>query len=429
MHHSRVDGRAYPEEDCPTTKALIDGLASRVSDEVFWRQDGTSFPVEYASTPIREDGRITGAVITFLDISERQRHEREVVAIASLSSAMRTATDRAAMLPVVVEQLVSLTLCDAVAIEIVDPSSGDSVVEAGHGQWAGLVGRRQAEGTGINARIAADRQPYLTKDLEHDPEVVYPAEARKGIKGCAALPLVAQEKLIGFIWTGTRSLIEEPVLRLLSTLADIVANAIHRATSHELAIRARAELVVAYDTTLEGWARALELRDRETEGHARRVVDLALSLARRLGVEESEMEGLRRGALLHDIGKMGVPDSVLLKPDTLDEGEWEIMRRHPRHAYDLLAPIAYLRDVAELPYSHHEKWDGSGYPRGLKGEAIPLSARIFAIVDVWDALRSDRPYRAAWPAARTIQLLKEQSGKHFDPRVVEAFVDMVRDGP
>ena len=129
---------------------------------------------------------------------------------------------------------------------------------------------------------------------------------------------------------------------------------------------------------------------------------------------------------MHDIGKMGIPDSILLKPDKLDEGEWEIMRRHPQYAHDLLTPIGYLRDAAELPFSHHEKWDGTGYPRGLKGEAISLSARIFAIVDVWDALRSDRPYRAAWPAARTILLLKEQSGKHFDPRVVEAFVEMVQ---
>jgi HAMP domain-containing protein len=186
-----------------------------------------------------------------------------------------------------------------------------------------------------------------------------------------------------------------------------------------------AELTLAYDTTLEGWARALELRDLETEGHTQRVTELAIRLARAMGVPEAELVHVRRGALLHDIGKMGIPDSILLKPGKLTDEEWQVMRRHPAYVFEMLLPIRYLRPALDIPYCHHEKWDGSGYPRGLKGEEIPLAARIFAVVDVWDALRSDRPYREAWSDEKALKYIREQAGKHFDPRVVEAFLQML----
>jgi HD-GYP domain-containing protein (c-di-GMP phosphodiesterase class II) len=152
-------------------------------------------------------------------------------------------------------------------------------------------------------------------------------------------------------------------------------------------------------------------------------MQMTVDLARIMDVDERELENVRRGALLHDIGKMGIPDSVLLKPGTLNEREWEIMRRHPEYAYKFLEPIEYLHPVIDIPYCHHEKWDGSGYPRGLKGEEIPFVARIFAIVDVWDALCSDRPYRLAWTKEKALTYIAEQSGKHFDPRVVQAFLE------
>jgi putative nucleotidyltransferase with HDIG domain len=193
--------------------------------------------------------------------------------------------------------------------------------------------------------------------------------------------------------------------------------------------RSNADLVLSYDTTLEGWSRALELRDKETEGHTQRVADLTVRLARAVGVREDELVHIRRGALLHDIGKMGIPDSILRKPDPLSDDEWKIMRRHPDHAYELLAPIAYLRPAIDIPYCHHEKWDGSGYPRGLKGEQIPLAARIFAVADVWDALRSDRPYRRAWSEARAQAHIRKQAGRHFDSHVVEIFLELVSETP
>lgn len=181
----------------------------------------------------------------------------------------------------------------------------------------------------------------------------------------------------------------------------------------------------SYEATLEGWVRALDLRDNATEVHTRRVTDLTVLLASQMGIEAHNLEHVRRGALLHDIGKMGIPDRILQKPDALNDEEWKIMRMHPVYACELLSPIEYLEPAREIPCCHHEKWDGTGYPNGLAGDEIPLSARIFAVVDVWDALLSDRPYRAAWTEEETIGHIKSQAGSHFDPEVVARFLAIV----
>ncbi|MEI8167998.1 MAG: HD domain-containing phosphohydrolase, partial [Chloroflexales bacterium] len=188
---------------------------------------------------------------------------------------------------------------------------------------------------------------------------------------------------------------------------------------------AATELELAYDSTLEGWARALELRDHETEGHSRRVTALTVRLARALGINETEIVHIRRGALLHDIGKIGIPDRILLKPGDLDPDEWAEMKRHTIYARDLLQPVAFLQPAMAIPAYHHEKWDGSGYPYGLSGEAIPLMARIFAVIDVWDAVTHDRPYHKAKSYVETMALIRRDSGRHFDPRVVDAFEQML----
>jgi PAS domain S-box-containing protein len=198
--------------------------------------------------------------------------------------------------------------------------------------------------------------------------------------------------------------------------------------SHELYAQlkeAHAELTSAYETTLEGLAKALELRDKETEGHTQRVAEVAVQLARAMRVPENEITHLRRGALLHDIGKIGVPDSVLRKPGPLTMPEMALMRKHPEYAYELISAIEFLFPAIDIPYCHHEKWDGSGYPRRLQGVAIPLAARIFAVVDVWDALSSDRPYREAWPSEQVIEHIRSLSGSHFDPAVVTAFLKLL----
>jgi HD-GYP domain-containing protein (c-di-GMP phosphodiesterase class II) len=212
----------------------------------------------------------------------------------------------------------------------------------------------------------------------------------------------------------------------LNTLTAETAIAVDNAQLFKDLEKSNKDLAIAYETTLEGWAKTLELRDRETEGHSQRVLDLTVRIARKLGIEQDEMVHIKRGSLLHDIGKMGVPDNILLKEGPLDEHEWEIMKKHPVFAYRMLSAITLLENALEIPYSHHEKWDGSGYPRGLRGEEIPLSARIFAIVDVWDAIQSDRPYRKAWSDGKAMEYIQSESGKHFDPMVVHAFLDIVK---
>lgn len=193
--------------------------------------------------------------------------------------------------------------------------------------------------------------------------------------------------------------------------------------------RAHAELIASYDATIEGWVHALDLRDKETEGHSLRVTEMTVRMARAAGIIEPELTAIRRGALLHDIGKLGIPDAILLKPGPLTAEEWVIMHQHPQYAYDMLAPIAYLQPSLAIPYSHHEKWDGTGYPCGLAGSAIPLAARLFAVVDVWDALRSDRPYRRGWSEAEVLDYLRSQAGTHFDPWAVELFFQVLEAMP
>jgi putative two-component system response regulator len=185
------------------------------------------------------------------------------------------------------------------------------------------------------------------------------------------------------------------------------------------------ELLVAYDKTIEGWTRALDLRDKETEGHTKRVTEMVIQLARTAGFSEEALKHIWRGGMLHDVGKLGIPDAILLKPDKLTSAEWEIMRMHPVYAYEWLSHIEYLQPALDVPYCHHEKWDGTGYPRGLKGEEIPLAARLFAIVDVWDALTSDRPYRKAMKPEEAANFIRSQSGEHFQPKIVELFMSQI----
>jgi len=238
------------------------------------------------------------------------------------------------------------------------------------------------------------------------------------------VPLIAKGQVKGVLEVFHRAPLtsETDWVSFMETLAGQAAIAIDNTQLFDNLQRSIADLSVAYDATIEGWSAALDLRDRETEGHSLRVTEMTMQLARSLGIGDAELVHVRRGALLHDIGKMGVPDSILLKPDKLTDEEWVLMRKHPQLAFDMLAPITYLKTALDIPYCHHEKWDGTGYPRGLKGEEIPLSARIFAVVDVYDALISDRPYRRAWTREKTISHIGEQAGCHFDPEVVKVFL-------
>ena len=241
-------------------------------------------------------------------------------------------------------------------------------------------------------------------------------------------PLVSKHKPLGMLGIFYRRKPREGVpTGFLEALAAQVAIALENGQLMEDLRRRNLDLRAAYDATLEGWARTLELRDLETQNHAQRVTDLAVRLGLRMGIQGDALTYLRWGALLHDIGKLGVPDSILLKPGKLNEKEWEEMRKHPQYAYELLSEIEFLKPALDIPYCHHERWDGTGYPRGLKGEEIPLSARIFAVVDAWDAMRSDRPYRKALPVEEAMEEIRKGAGTQFDPKVVEAFLQLLEE--
>ncbi|MBL0347855.1 GAF domain-containing protein [Candidatus Villigracilis affinis] len=245
----------------------------------------------------------------------------------------------------------------------------------------------------------------------------------ENIRAYHANPLIAKGEVKGVleVFHHTPFHPDEEWLDLMETLAGQAALAIDNAELFKNLQQSNQELTFAYDNTIEGWSRALDLRDRETEGHTQRVTEMTMQLANAIGLKTEELVHIHRGALLHDIGKMGVPDHILLKPGKLTASEWKVMRQHPVYAYEMLQPIAYLRPALEIPYSHHERWDGSGYPRALKGEEIPLAARIFSVVDVWDALLSNRPYRRAWERQRVIKYIESFAGKYFDPNVVTHF--------
>jgi putative nucleotidyltransferase with HDIG domain len=278
---------------------------------------------------------------------------------------------------------------------------------------------------------ARERRLIQVENLERRPDkrVSSTLGATEGFIHYLGLPLIVKANLKGVLEVFHRAPLHPypEWLDFLNTLAGQAAIAIEDAQLFENLQRSNRELSQAYDATIEGWSRALDLRDKETEGHTQRVTEMTLNLARAFGLPEEEILHIRRGALLHDIGKMGVPDHILLKPGELTDEEWVRMRSHPQYAYDLLKPIDFLAPALDIPYCHHEKWDGTGYPRGLKGEEIPVVARLFAVVDVWDALRSDRPYRNAWVIERVVEFIREQAGSHFDPKVVECFLELLKE--
>jgi len=276
------------------------------------------------------------------------------------------------------------------------------------------------------ARAILEKSLVQIPDLARS-EMVPAALGREDFISYFALPLIAKGQVKGLLEVYFRKTFapDREWLDFFEILAGQAAIAIDNVNLFQGMQRSNMELSLAYDATIEGWSRVLDLRDKETEGHSQRVTDMTIALAVKLGVRGENLVHVRRGALLHDIGKMGVPDRILLKPDKLTDEEWAVMRKHPEYAYNMLSSIDYLRPALDIPYCHHEKWDGSGYPRGLKGEQIPLAARIFAVVDIWDALLSDRPYRKSWSKEQALQYIQEQQGLHLDPRVVKAFLTLV----
>jgi putative nucleotidyltransferase with HDIG domain len=358
-----------------------------------------------------------------------KRLER-LAALRAIDIAISTSLDLRVTLDVLLDQVTTHLGVDAAAVLLLRPSDQALAYAATRGFRTTGTGRVTRVGEGIAGRAALERRTVgvRRKAAGEGPPAAMMRE--EGFDAVYAAPLIAKGHLRGVLEVSHRSPLhpDQEWLDFLEALAGQTAIAVDNATLFGDLQRANLDLTMAYDTTLEGWSRAMDLRDKETEGHTQRVTEMTERLARAMGIADAELVHIRRGALLHDIGKMGIPDAVLLKPGPLSEHEWQVMRRHPDYASELLAPIAYLRAAIDIPYAHHERWDGSGYPRGLRGEQIPLAARIFAVVDVWDALTSDRPYRPAWPIERALAYVESEVGAQFDPEVVRAFVELYHAG-
>ncbi len=564
------------------------------------RSDGAWLDVETVGSNFLKDPVVGGIVLTSRLITERKRHERQLTAVTSVASALRAASNRAEMLPIILDQVISLLSVDGAALGFREPVSGKVLIEAAQGSAQGLLGLCLDAGEGVSGQVIRTGEAYRTADILSDP--LYAARGRMDLAGggpvaaiCA--PLSANEQTIGVIWIEKQSSpdgIGDEQEQLLVAIAQLSANAIYRATLSEqterrlhrlialqtidlaisrstdlhvtlnlllgeitsrlridaadvllvdardgtlksaasrgfatafiagsrrvlrngsarmllertilhsaeqlrpdlpadlasillsegfqsycslplissgrtvgllelfqhgqladdpewmdyldglaahvaLAIekvsliqdlqRTNAELMRAYDGVIEGWSRALALRDHETVEHTAQVTEMTLRLASLMGVDAGRLTDIRRGAMLHDIGKIGMPDAVLLQAGPLSDAEREIVQRHPTLAYELMAPIEYLKPALDIPYCHHERWDGSGYPRGLKGDQIPLAAQVFSLIDVYDGLTSDRPYRPACSQKEALDYIREQCGKSFNPEVVNMFLENLR---
>ncbi|MEW5941366.1 MAG: HD domain-containing phosphohydrolase, partial [Chloroflexota bacterium] len=361
---------------------------------------------------------------------ETQRRLDQLQTLQTIDRAITGSLDLRVILDILLKEARARLGADAASVLLLDPLTTTLKFQAAQGFRSDAIERVSLRlGEGHASRAIRERRVVFVPNLPASGAAFVRAVplAEEGFIVYCAAPLIAKGKVKGALEIFHRAPLapEADWFEFLTVLAGQAAVAIDNAELFDGLQRSNLELGLAYDATIEGWSRAMDLRDEETQGHTQRVTDLTLRLARAAGLPETDIVHIQRGALLHDIGKMGVPDSILLKPGKLTDEEWEVMRKHPQFAYDMLFPIAYLRDAMDIPWCHHEKWDGSGYPRGLKGEQIPLAARLFAVVDVYDALTSDRPYRKAWTKPQALEYVREQSGKHFDPSIVAAFESLI----
>ena len=360
---------------------------------------------------------------------QTERRLQQVLALRKIDEAIGGSFDLRTVLGVVLDQAKSQLGADAASIALVDRALGrlDYAAQLGFATVGPVISSRGLGGS-YGGRVVLEQRPILIPSaVEGMDGAMLPTKGLGDIfVGYTGWPLSAKGQVLGVLELFDRTHVDrdQEWLDYLGSLASRAAIAIDDAQLFAGLQRSNTELRLAYDATIEGWSHALDLRDKETEGHTKRVAALTARLASSYGLGEAELVHVRWGGLLHDIGKMGVPDRILLKPGPLTDEEWVAMKKHPTFAYEMLSPIGYLSKALDIPYCHHEKWDGTGYPRGLKGENIPLTARLFAVVDVWDALTSDRPYRPAWTEAEALKYILEESGRHFDPQVVEAFLKL-----
>jgi PAS domain S-box-containing protein len=359
-------------------------------------------------------------------LSETRLQVQRLNALHNIEETINTSLDLGVTSTVLLEQIINQLNVDAADILLFNPISKSLSFSNGRGFITpALQYTDSSMGQGLAGRAAQARQMIHISDLGSQTELFAdsPFMKEEHFYEYYGVPLISKGTLKGLLEIFHRSPLnpDGAWLDFMRTLAEQAAIAIDNIEMFENLQRSNKELTLAYDATIEGWSQAMDLRDKETEGHTLRVTEMTLHLSKALGLQDDALVHIRRGSLLHDIGKLGIPDRILLKPGPLDEIEMAIMKTHSDLALQMLAPIEYLNPSLDIPYCHHEKWDGSGYPRGLKGDQIPLTARIFAVVDVWDALTSNRPYRLAWTKDAAFKYLIDQAGIHFDPQIVDTF--------
>jgi putative nucleotidyltransferase with HDIG domain len=368
--------------------------------------------------------RISSAVANQMVVRDRQ-----VDALTSVGSMINSSLGLDVVLSEVMDKLIALMHAER-GFLMLKTGDGKLEVRIARGmEKVDLSEERFAISSTIASRVANSGEAILTTNAQEDPRFSDQTSiAAHRLLSILCVPLKIKEELIGVMYVDNRihsGIFKPNDLELVTSFANQAAIAIENARLIDGLKESNNELETAYQATLEGWVRALDLRDRETEGHTQRVTALTEKLARKLELDDTELIHVRRGALLHDIGKMAIPDGILLKPGDLSPEERMIVQKHPVYAYEMLKPIKFLSTALDIPYCHHEKWDGTGYPRGLRGEAIPLAARIFTVVDVWDALISDRPYRKGLMPKDIRRYISNQAGAYFDPTIVEAFLSLV----
>ena len=399
-------------------------------------------PAEASFSPVFRDALDRARILATLAPEGRTRQwegclearSRKLAVLQSLNLALNETWNPRSTLKVLVNLILSHADVDAAAVSLLDEATMKLKFAEGEGFWGSAIQSRFSDvGEGVGGEAALRRETVLLPDLDN-PGVtrVEPFLLNEeGFRAACAAPLLAPDRLLGVLEIYSRKSLEAPeaLKEMTETVARQASAALHRGFLVEELERANLELNLAYDSTIEGWSRALDLKCREPEWHTKKIAELTVCLARRLGMEGKDLQAIRRGAILHDIGKMGIPDAILTKPGPLTEEEWKVMRLHPVYALQMLQPIGFLKDSVAIPYSHHERWDGQGYPLGLRGEGIPFFTRVFSVVDVWVSLTADQPYRKAWTPERALAYIREGSGRLFDPLVVRAFLEMIESEP
>lgn len=357
-----------------------------------------------------------------------QTHERQLGALVGLGSVINSSLGLKRVLAEVMDRLIALMSAERGFLMLRESDGSLSVqVARGINQEDIAKDKFNISNTVIK-RVVETGEVILTTNAQDDPRFGQQLSvAAYHLLSILCAPLKLKDDLIGVIYVDNRihsGIFQQSDFELISAFANQAAVAINNAQLFDDLQDSNEELQIAYQATLEGWVRALDLRDKETEGHTIRVTALTQKLSKSMNINDDDLIHITRGALLHDIGKMAIPDGILLKPSKLSDDERKLVEKHPVYAFEMLSPIKFLLPALDIPYCHHEKWDGSGYPRGLKGEEIPFAARIFAVADVWDALVSDRPYRKGIEPAEIREHIRKDSGLHFDPKVVDAFLKL-----